>query len=153
MDKEKGKVWKRKHANVWKAACKYLYIQDYCDNVGIYPTSGNLYVETSNSKLPGGHPWYDNKSNKMRIGTRQYYILSFIASHGEEGVRYTDIQRFLLGMEDKSPLGSGQGYYSTWLSYKMPIWCKKDKDTGRWILTDENLKKHFETYAEQLNFL
>ena len=142
MDKEKGKVWKSKHANIWKAACKYLYIQDYCDNIGIYPTSGNMYVKTSYH--PGVfHHWKSNKDRLIRMGTRQYYILDFIASYGEEGVRYSDIQRFLLGLEDKAPLKTGRGYYSTWLTYKMPMWCKKDEKTGRWVLTDENLIEHF----------
>jgi hypothetical protein len=150
MDKEKGKVWKSKHANVWKAACKYLYIQDYCDNIGIYPTSGNMYIETNvdpeKNTTHGSYGRYVGSSlttNRIRTGTRQYYILGFIASYGEEGVRYSDIQRFLLGLEDKAPLKTGRGYYSTWLSYKMPRWCDKDEKTGKWALTDKNLIEHF----------
>ena len=138
MNKEEKKRYS-KYNNILIAASKYL---DFVGNIGIYPSSGKMYVRTSYH--PGKfHHWNSNKGNTIRMGTRQYYILSFIASHGEEGVRFTDIQRYLLGMEDKAPLKSGRGYYSTWLSYKMPMWCKKDKDTGKWVMADENLKEHF----------
>ena len=124
--------------------------------------SGNLFPEGSyqHRKIP----------KKLKVGTRQWDILRRIWQSGEEGLRYTDIQMFILGGEEQlskgpSTLPHGQervwdfdlggwtnktvrvrqsrGHYGTWLTNVMPAFCTKGTD-GRWRLTHPDLVEHFE---------
>jgi hypothetical protein len=116
---------------------------------------GNLMVPVEPKERTGFR--MTKKPRTIRVGTGQYNTLKYIWQAGEEGRRYTDIQLFLIGGEERVARGTQskrvndvsfdlqnpeRGHYSPWLSYSMPNYCTKNS-RGNWVLTDRNLLAHF----------
>lgn len=100
----------------------------------------------------------DNEyESKMRIDdTQKYLILKHIYKAGHQGIRYTDIIKFIVenlkgGTYDHR---KHRGYYSTNLSgsWRDPgilySYCKKN-DNGKWVLDHSTLIDHFNDLKEK----
>tara|TARA_B100000963_G_scaffold334854_1_gene328428 strand:- start:6366 stop:6854 length:489 start_codon:yes stop_codon:yes gene_type:complete len=135
----------------------------------IVTKSGNRHIKlTSEPATPMGS--WRALPKKLRIGTKQYDILKRIWQSGDEGMTFTDIQMYILGGEEQVQSGPSslpheeepqydyergmfsdntrrvrpsRGYYSTWMSYILPLFCEKGTD-GKWRLTQQDLLHHFE---------
>ena len=101
-----------------------------------------------------------SEGSPIRIGTSKYKVLEFISLHGEEGVRYTDIVKYIVEVLKGETYSSKhhRGYWATNLIYpsvprnrrygkdrSRPIlytYCEKNEE-GKWVLTDELLIDHF----------
>ena len=121
--------------------------------------SGRLWVDLKQEPISMGGWNVSRITRKMRLDTLQYNTLKFIWEAGEKGIRYTDIQRFMVGpelydrMRSKSvynkykgktyKVNQSRGHYSTWLSYHMPIYS--ENINNKWVLTHPILKRHFES--------
>lgn len=95
--------------------------------------------------------------SKMRIDdTQKYLILKFIYKSGHQGVRYTDIVKFIL--EDLKgetyDYKIHRGYYASNLSGTwrdsgiLPTYCTKN-DNGKWVLSNSKLIDHFNDLKEK----
>lgn len=108
----------------------------------------------------------------MLMDTKQYNILKRIWQSGEEGLRYTDIQMFIIGGEEQLTTGpsslphnydfvwddelrkmsttkrhrvrKSRGQYGTWLNNQLPLYAIKNSNS-RWKLDHPILKRHFES--------
>ncbi len=127
--------------------------------------SGNIHIKL-NTDNPSPSRSRHKKPSRLRVGTRQYSILKWIWQAGEEGRRYTDIQLWILGGDERVAKGTSsrkemgwdwntgrrkevlrnpqRGHYATWLSWMMPNFCSKN-EKGNWVLTDPELITHFES--------
>jgi hypothetical protein len=150
------KMKNKKLSLILKAACHHLgIISDL-----VISGSGTPYVDLKEEPRSMGGRWYGYKTpRKMRLDTLQYNTLRFIWEAGEKGIRYTDIQRFMVGpelydrMRSKSvynkykgktyKVNQSRGHYSTWLSYHMPMYS--ENIDNKWVLTHPVLKRHFES--------
>ena len=89
--------------------------------------------------------------NRIRVGTTQYNVFRFIYNSGHEGVRYTDVVKYIIVSNSGGSYDSrstDRGYWSSQLSgtWKQPGiltgYCKKNEN-GRWVLTNRSLIDHF----------
>ena len=119
--------------------------------------SGRLFIDLASEPRS---MWTSRTPRKMRLDTLQYNTLRFIWAAWEKGIRYTDIQRFMVGpelydrMRSKSvynkykgktyKVNQSRGHYSTWLSYHLPLYAIKNSN-GKWELDHPILKRHFES--------
>lgn len=93
------------------------------------------------------------KNDKMRIDdTNKYKILKFIYKSGHQGVRYTDIVKYiiekLLNKPGKYDYKTERGYYASALNGTydrdgiLPSYCTKNEN-GKWVLTNRKLIDYF----------
>ena len=132
--------------------------------------SGRLWVDLSTDPREIKGWRHTAKTPKhMLMDTIQYNILKRIWQSGEEGLKYTDIQMFIIGGEEQLTTGpsslphtrkhwdwntrsykSGnkvrisRGKYGNWLTNQLPLYAIKNSN-GRWELDHPILKRHFES--------
>jgi hypothetical protein len=117
------------------------------------------WIDTGDKKVRAS--WYNRSpdetvEDRMRIDdTQKYLILKFIYKSGHQGVRYTDIIKFIL--EDLKgetyDYKIHRGYYASNLSGTwrdggiLPSYCTKN-DNGKWVLSNSKLIDHFNDLKE-----
>lgn len=132
--------------------------------------SGRLWVDLSSDPREIKTWRHTAKTPKsMLMDTKQYNILKRIWQSGEEGLRYTDMQMFMIGGEEQLTAGpsslphtnkrwdwktksykssnrvrTSRGLYSTWLTNQLPLYAIKNSN-GKWELDHPILKRHFES--------
>jgi len=162
---------KTKHTRILNALFKYLN-----PTWGVkVSSSGRIWVDLREMPKKSSRGPTTETPNYMLIDTKQYNILKRIWQSGDEGLRYTDIQMFIIGGEEQIKAGpsslphsnisrwdwrsnehtgstrvrTSRGHYSTWLSYQLPLYTVK-KPNGKWILDHPILKRHFESRFPKL---
>ena len=133
--------------------------------------SGRIWVDLSADFPAGWRPAFAKPHKRMLMDSKQYNILKRIWQSGEEGLRFTDMQMFMIGGEEQLKAGpsslphkkegvgwdgktrsyksihrvrTSRGLHSTWLTNKLPLYAIK-KSNGRWKLDHSGLKRHFES--------
>jgi len=135
--------------------------------------SGRLWVDLSaDPREIKGWRHTAKTPKSMLMDTVQYNILKRVWQSGEEGLRYTDIQMFIIGGEEQLIAGPSslphryekvwdnelqtwsrtkshrvrisRGQYGTWLTNQLPLYAIKNSN-GRWKLDHPVLKRHCES--------
>lgn len=120
-------------------------------------------------KSKAKHQWLDTGSKpgtiedtgRMRVGggddeTIKYKVLKFISEHGDRGVRYTDIIKYILEIKGQGPYDhkKHRGHWATNLLGTTGYWsggkgtglllkyCTKNED-NKWVIANDALSKYF----------
>lgn len=106
-------------------------------------------VKNKRSSWYRQEPEFDQKPSKVRIDdTVTYQILKFLYKKGGEGVRYTDIIKFIIEdiKKGKYDWKTDRGYWGTNLTSGTGILTKyaTKNRSGKWVLDNPAIEKHFD---------
>lgn len=129
-----------KRNSIISLAIKHLNIMD---NMHI-SNSGKLHLKLNDYNV--NYAYYSKTPKTMQLDTVSYNLLKKVWEAGEEGMRFSDIQRYKIGKSkyDKSPY-KHRGILGSWLTNILPLYATQDPNTRKWIITAPFLIDHFES--------